>query len=93
MNQGFESLGRRSLDFRGACLLRMFDRVKIVAFDKIGEVCRWVGDKSRNANVTNEVVEVDGFGLVVSKSTILLLLLSYARSILYAKPLYPAPTP
>ena len=27
----------------------------------MGEVCRWVCDKSRSANVTNEVVEVDGF--------------------------------
>ena len=27
--QGFEGLGRRSFDFKGACLLRMFDRVRL----------------------------------------------------------------
>ena len=34
---------------------------EIVAVNKVREVCRWVCDKSRSANVTNEVVEVDGF--------------------------------
>ena len=29
VNQGFEGLGRGSFDFRGACLLRMFDRVRL----------------------------------------------------------------